>query len=423
MTSGGEELKALWLDDLIGRLGGMLEAFEDAGISVDGASNPRDAVAMLAESKYDLVIVDLMLQGAEDGLWFLEHLESQGVESLPPVVVLSSFIYLPNVMDALSMSGVPAQLVDKLSDGDFDEQDRVDSLVEEIRDVAGLDELSSLSEQVEGLRNSVDNQLSPLELSRAVFEGLTTFEQTEVEDAADELLGDDAERLFRDGALWAFYCGAMEPVAVAYSLEERSEWSPEMVEAYAKQVDRVSFTFESGYRPEDLPSFRRPSRRGGEGVLVSTERPGSKCDGVLYDYPTVELRFDQAVATSVIHFDTGLDVTMFSLEHLKAIGALRGNPDGRPERRQFPQERRPVRYYEIPFTDVKLMSGSENGQTMIVELAVRAVPRWDRIWLARTCGEHECRAVTQSGICEYRAGLAGRSVVTDNNLRIRIADS
>ena len=61
MTSG----KILWVDDEIEHLKPFIYLLEKRGYSVTGAANGDDALSILKETSFDLVLLDQMMPGRE----------------------------------------------------------------------------------------------------------------------------------------------------------------------------------------------------------------------------------------------------------------------------------------------------------------------------------------------------------------------
>jgi len=405
-------VRILWLDDLHEQLDGISEALQGHDCLVDGVATPDEAVELVETNKYDLAMVDLRLQGVRDGFWFLKHMEDLPKEARPDrTAVLSSFLYLPHVREELRTVKLAAALIDKLTDDGLDDGDQVERLVQRVLALLDEGEPDSLSTQIDRAQLLEDD---PLTMSYREFLALPIYEQTELQDLADDQLLDSVNARIQNGAIWVFYCGGPEPVHEAF--DEDEVWDDAEVERYAAKHDRIPFVHESAGYPhiEDMPG-------------QSGEVEGSPCDGVLYDYPSVQLDLepnDDNASLGVFHFDTGLDVSMFSLEELVTRGALLGNPSGLPKRKTYPQQGRPIRYYSLEFTDVVVHCGPGAKQKIIVpRLVVRAVVKWDSCWLARKCSQHGCTFRGRaSGVCVFRDGLVGRSLLTDNNLDLRISD-
>ena len=80
--------KILWADDEIDHLKSHIIFLEDRGYSVTAVTNAEDAVSMIRENRYDLVILDEMMPGM-DGLEALEVIK--GIRpDLPMIMVTKS---------------------------------------------------------------------------------------------------------------------------------------------------------------------------------------------------------------------------------------------------------------------------------------------------------------------------------------------
>ncbi|MCF7919164.1 MAG: response regulator [Candidatus Cloacimonetes bacterium] len=83
-----QQIKILWVDDEIDQLKPFVIFLEERGYKVDTVSNGSDAVSMITENPYDLVLLDEMMPGM-DGLATLREFKKIN-SSLPVVMVTKS---------------------------------------------------------------------------------------------------------------------------------------------------------------------------------------------------------------------------------------------------------------------------------------------------------------------------------------------
>ncbi len=78
--------KILWIDDEIDSLGSLIYFLKDSGYDVKGISNGHDALNILENEKFDLVLLDQMMPGM-DGLTVLENIRKK--DPFIPVVMFT----------------------------------------------------------------------------------------------------------------------------------------------------------------------------------------------------------------------------------------------------------------------------------------------------------------------------------------------
>lgn len=81
-----QKLKILWVDDEIERLKSFVMFLTEKGYEVETATNGSDAIAMVVNNKYDLVLLDEMMPGL-DGLATLKEIKK--INSAIPVVMVT----------------------------------------------------------------------------------------------------------------------------------------------------------------------------------------------------------------------------------------------------------------------------------------------------------------------------------------------
>ena len=79
----------LWVDDEIDLLKSQIMFLEDRGYKVTPVSNGEDAVGMVKEETFDLVLLDQMMPGL-DGYQVLENIRNRRATRNLPVVMLSA---------------------------------------------------------------------------------------------------------------------------------------------------------------------------------------------------------------------------------------------------------------------------------------------------------------------------------------------
>ena len=80
----------------------MAEALADAGFAVDEADSADEAVAMLDNDGYKLLVTDIHMPGQLDGIGLAQHAHGQN-PSLPIVFVTGR----PDVLSRLRDAGIP----------------------------------------------------------------------------------------------------------------------------------------------------------------------------------------------------------------------------------------------------------------------------------------------------------------------------
>jgi len=63
-------------------------AFSQQGLSVDTASSGEDAIALITQTPYSVIVVDLVMPGV-DGFAVLEHVRARKSENQPVVLVVT----------------------------------------------------------------------------------------------------------------------------------------------------------------------------------------------------------------------------------------------------------------------------------------------------------------------------------------------
>ena len=81
-----KQLKILWVDDEIEHLKPFRVFLEDRGYNMKTVSNGSDAIAMVVNEKFDLVLLDEMMPGI-DGLTTLKEIKK--LNSAIPVIMVT----------------------------------------------------------------------------------------------------------------------------------------------------------------------------------------------------------------------------------------------------------------------------------------------------------------------------------------------
>ncbi len=78
------------------------EVLRDAGFDVDTASNGNEALLKASERKYDLILLDIMMNEGPDGIEVLKIIKSEKEKYHNPIVVMLTNISIANsIKDAL----------------------------------------------------------------------------------------------------------------------------------------------------------------------------------------------------------------------------------------------------------------------------------------------------------------------------------
>jgi CheY-like chemotaxis protein len=78
------------------------EVLRDAGFDVDTASNGNEALLKATERKYDLILLDIMMNDGPDGIEVLKTIKSDKEKYHNPIVVMLTNISIANnIKDAL----------------------------------------------------------------------------------------------------------------------------------------------------------------------------------------------------------------------------------------------------------------------------------------------------------------------------------
>ena len=99
-----KKLKILWVDDEIEHLKPFIIYLQDKGYAVKTAANGSDAIAMVVEEKFDLVLLDEMMPGL-DGLSTLQEIKKIS-NSLPVIMVTK------NEEEGLMENAIAGQIAD-----------------------------------------------------------------------------------------------------------------------------------------------------------------------------------------------------------------------------------------------------------------------------------------------------------------------
>ena len=78
----------LWVDDNIEELGGHVRYLGEKGYEVEGVTNGRDALAILADRDFDAILLDEMMPGM-GGLETLEDIRKLN-EHIPVIMITKS---------------------------------------------------------------------------------------------------------------------------------------------------------------------------------------------------------------------------------------------------------------------------------------------------------------------------------------------
>lgn len=88
MTSGSQ--RVLIVEDDQGVRGLLAAALLRKGLSVDHAASGEDALPLLRETSYAVVLVDLILPGDVDGFQVLDAIEASARDPAPVVLVITA---------------------------------------------------------------------------------------------------------------------------------------------------------------------------------------------------------------------------------------------------------------------------------------------------------------------------------------------
>ena len=88
--------KVLVVDDESSILEIWSEVFEGAGLTVHTANNGDNAVSLIKEYEFDLILTDMKMPGS-DGLVVLQHLEQQ--QRNVKVIVSTGFVELDDLVE------------------------------------------------------------------------------------------------------------------------------------------------------------------------------------------------------------------------------------------------------------------------------------------------------------------------------------
>ncbi|MCD6501600.1 response regulator, partial [bacterium] len=93
-----DKKKIIWVDDEISQLKPHIIFLEERGYVVDGVSSGEDAILMLKDGEYDLVLLDEMMPGM-DGLTTLEEIRK--IDKRIPVVMVTKSMEETLMEDAI----------------------------------------------------------------------------------------------------------------------------------------------------------------------------------------------------------------------------------------------------------------------------------------------------------------------------------
>lgn len=88
--------KILVVDDEVDILSSYQEVLEDAGFNVDTATNGNEALTLLENNEYSLVLLDIMMPIGPDGIEVLKLARSDTNKYKKPIIVMLTNLALTN---------------------------------------------------------------------------------------------------------------------------------------------------------------------------------------------------------------------------------------------------------------------------------------------------------------------------------------
>ena len=434
--------RVLWIDDNPDMVASVKADLIASGIDVewtDGATLEDWSIP-----DFDLLIVDLSLswrtddrRGQQDtsGLQLLRYLYEQPESKVAidsrttKVLVLSQHLAESSWRLALTQfgreTGIHAMLRSKYGFRDLD----VDLpggasmrgyLVQVIKEAAGIDSVTLLTEEISEAAYRPD--IDPFRVGFSEFVEMTDMEKATIQEAAFDRLETRAEQIFEtEGSDWLVFCGTPDQ---PYSAGRGSPPAPQELRDIASERGYPTFVILRSYAGVSAGSFVEeiePPPRRGRFRRRSDSRPDVgdfifRCGGDLQDYPTVTMELGRRIRT--FHFDTGSSESWLRASDVREHGIELDVLDRRMVRGKR------GRYYVYPLDGgvhcTLLDQGSEATIGVVVRgSAIEDPEKWE---FARFCKDHGCHheGTAKNGECIVRSGVAGRSLIADNELAVTI---
>jgi CheY-like chemotaxis protein len=382
---------ALWVDDHRNSIQRHATMLQKSGIKVDWAQDSDAALRMAAGQHYEAIWVDCRL-GRKSGVKLIQDLR----KILPRcrfAAVTSFRSKYADMIDALSFK-VP--IIEKPIVSTTDEDMR---FVRSLRDTFSSKNsrgaaFGSLS------RALIAPDINPFDVTSDEYFSMTVTEQSALLEKAEIILQPILDSTFRSGQAWVVFCGDPTEPRLSRSGVDNGPRDAELVEL-SKRFDRAPFVFSAPVQIDDLWSIRCSSESGS-----------------LQGYPTVTIDIGNYPNKSRlnIHFDTGSPHNYMSLESLRA-----GSPEmiGKITARHYING---SKYSGPNFEGQSHIVDQENDATKGITFRGIALHEWTDCVLARKCSSSACQNENrrEDGVCVYRVGLVGRSLVLENRLAITL---
>ena len=440
--------RVLWIDDNSEFVYAVTGLLDEQDVSVD-LSDGQDLEGRFPLD-VDLIIVDLNLSwrlgekgGQKDvsGLELLrriyrDHATQERIDSgTTRVLILSQHLTEASwrlaVADFARETGIRAVLRSKygMRAGVVDLSDTgsirgyiAGAILDAIASKSPPPLLESLDETVEAVTG-----VDPFNITIDAYSSLSDLEKATVQDRAYEDLEVAAERLFRITQHdWLVYCGSAEEPVRGGPGEPPTGRD---LHALARELGHPTFVVLRSYAGAAsgpvIEELDRPARSGVSSFvrrLLGGDRPALgdvifRCDGTLNDYPTITLELAKRLRT--FHLDTGSPLCWLRAADIREHGVHLDVVD-----RRMVYGRR-GRYYSYALEEPVecTLHDQLSGNTVAVLVRGIAIEDFGRWELARFCADFACRFddVNPNGECIVRAGIVGRSLLTDNELAVTIS--
>jgi CheY-like chemotaxis protein len=378
--------RLLWVDDQIGELHPYVRALNEAGFDVEAADSSQVAMALVRDSAYDIILVDILMP-PPDGIELLRQLKP--LQPNASLAALSSYLYLERYRDQLRNLSFPVELIEKdipsVQAEDFEAR-----FLEPIRNLLRFGVTRTIEEQENRLNEQTDESLDPFNVPLTEFMKKSILEKDMLVMRAKDLAANQIDQAFAQGKIWVLLCGSAAQIR-ASATSPNEILNEDQIMEFARIQQRPPFQF---WRP------------------MNVDEVWSMCGDIrtTLHYPTVTL--DIKNHRRDLHFDTGAPMTFFSYEELLRLGAIRPTTNfGVAYRGNLP-------YWTVAL-DITVILRSQSGNiTTTVKLTGQAIRDWTEAPYARFCDVMcpELKDKSAIQLCLWRIALIGRNLLYENNL-------
>jgi CheY-like chemotaxis protein len=395
----------LWVDNQIGKFGPHIDNLRECGFRVTAVASAEEAISTIrSRATFDVIMVDLKMP-KEDGIELLRRIKEEGHDSgKTKIIVLSSFLYEKVIRGRLVDLNMNVVLLEKVGGGP---ERKNESLAERVLAKVTRDDAAQPAKEEFSRWDKMAKSLDPFEISYEGYLESPMLVRRQLDSEARAATKKARTRLAKDGVVWVLFCGsAKEPSQTATDISEIP--SDEEIFALASGRGHPPYEFFDQGEFEEL-----------EGTVAD---PGGASGGKggCTDYPFFKLRVMHQHEDDVsfnrsrdFHFDSGLDVTAFSLETALEFGL---DVDyARPAKFITYREKEHAFY---PTSGEAVVERGDRG-TLSIQISGRAYLEWEEAPFSRRCRDFRC---TAGEMCFRRHALLGRNLLVENELQLDIRD-